>query len=57
LTGWNRIECNLHSSLLLPCCCPTKQVTVYKEGQAYKLPAISNKRDVDFGPGGCFKGK
>lgn len=25
--------------------------TVYKEGQAYQLPPISNRREVDFGPG------
>jgi hypothetical protein len=30
-----------------------EECTVYKEGQAYKLPPISNRRDVDFGPGGC----
>jgi hypothetical protein len=29
-----------------------EQCTVYKEGQAYKLPPISNRREVDFGPGG-----
>jgi hypothetical protein len=28
-----------------------EQCTVYKEGQAYKLPPISNRREVDFGPG------
>jgi hypothetical protein len=24
---------------------------VYNEGQAYKLPPVSNRREVDFGPG------
>jgi hypothetical protein len=26
-------------------------VTVYRDGQQYKLPPISNRREVDFGPG------
>lgn len=26
-------------------------VTVYKDGQKYELPPISNRREVDFGPG------
>lgn len=28
-----------------------EECTVYKDGQPYKLPPISNRRDVDFGPG------
>lgn len=30
-----------------------EECTVYKDGQPYKLPPISNRRDVDFGPGMC----
>lgn len=30
-----------------------EECTVYKDGQPYKLPPISNRRDVDFGPGTC----
>ncbi|WIA20028.1 hypothetical protein OEZ86_013684 [Tetradesmus obliquus] len=33
-----------------------EQCTVYKEGQAYQLPPISNRREVDFGPGIGRKG-
>lgn len=29
-----------------------EECTVYKDGQPFKLPPISNRRDVDFGPGG-----
>lgn len=28
-----------------------EECTVYKDGQPFKLPPISNRRDVDFGPG------
>ena len=28
-----------------------EECTVYKEGKAFKLPPVSNPRDVDFGPG------
>lgn len=31
-------------------------VTVYKDGQAFTLPPISNRREVDFGPGGVREG-
>jgi hypothetical protein len=31
-----------------------EECTVYKDGQPYKLPPISNRRDVDFGPGANF---
>lgn len=29
-------------------------VVVYKEGKRYELPPISNRREVDFGTGGCL---
>ena len=28
-------------------------VTVYKDGEKFELPPISNRREVDFGPGVC----
>lgn len=30
-----------------------EECTVYKDGQPFKLPPISNRREVDFGPGVC----
>lgn len=29
-----------------------ERCTVYKDGKSYELPPISNRREVDFGPGG-----
>jgi hypothetical protein len=43
-----RLTRTLETSFLLA----GEQCTVYKEGKAYKLPPISNRREVDFGPGG-----
>jgi hypothetical protein len=37
----------LETSMLLA----GEECTVYKEGQSYQLPPISNRREVDFGPG------
>lgn len=28
-----------------------EEAIVYKDGQQYRLPPISNRREVDFGPG------
>ena len=40
----------LETSLLLA----GEEVTVYKDGQAFILPPISNRREVDFGQGGML---
>lgn len=37
----------LETSLLLA----GEEAIVYKDGQQYRLPPISNRREVDFGPG------
>lgn len=37
----------LETSLLLA----GEEVVVYKEGQQFRLPPVSNRREVDFGPG------
>ncbi len=42
----------LETSLLLA----GEEVTVYKEGEKFILPPISNRREVDFGPGIGRKG-
>ena len=38
----------LETSLLLA----GEEVVVYKEGKQFRLPPVSNRREVDFGPGG-----
>lgn len=32
-----------------------EKCTVYKDGKAFELPPISNRREVDFGPGGLLE--
>ncbi len=38
------------------CPAPLLQVIVYKDGKEVILPPISNRREVDFGPGGAVAG-